>query len=574
VVPASRTCVPRGRGTRHARARALPIPSLSSLLALLTFLTPTAHAATPPANLQELHTAVDAIITQPRYTTARWGVHVVSLDTGRELIDRDAHRLFVPASNTKLFSGALAWHDLGPDFRIRTSLLAATRPDEIGTLHGDLVVYGRGDPSFTARFHDGQVDQALQPLVAALREAGVRRVTGDLVADESFFRSPPYGAGWEWDDFQYGYGAEISALSVHENVVKVHVRPRDIPGHPVMVFTEPPTGSVTVENHAVTAPRGTPSSLRVVRSIDSSHILLTGQYPVGGRAFSETVAVHDATRWFGTLLKRDLAQAGIPVEGTVRVENAWTRAQSNAINPAALKEIAFVESPPLRDLAAVMLAHSQNQAAHLLYLQAGVAQLARERQRGQDQDENRPNATQKRANFLASRLAVFTPDVPDTTDDAAARAMKRFLATLGIPTGDVLIEEGSGLTRRNMVTPAAVTTLLRFMADAAEIRNPRSEIPNTAGAIRSFREALPFPGGRGTLTRRLGTLAGGQRLRAKTGYLRHTYALSGYLTTAAGENLVFSILANAAEYRDGQPSPREDVDALVELIATLNGHTK
>ncbi|MCP5523101.1 MAG: D-alanyl-D-alanine carboxypeptidase/D-alanyl-D-alanine-endopeptidase [Verrucomicrobiales bacterium] len=547
-------------------------------LALLGFLATQATestAATPPANRDELNNAVDAIIGQPRYATARWGVHVVSLDTGRELINRDAHRLFVPASNTKIFSGALAWHDLGPDFRIRTSLLAATSPDGSGTLHGDLVVYGRGDPSFTARFHDGQVDQALEPLVQALREAGVRRVTGDLVADESYFRSPHYGAGWEWDDFQYGYGAEVSALSVHENLVNVHVRPGDIPGQPVLAFLEPSAAGMSLETHAVTAPKGTPSSLRVVRSAAANRIVLTGQYPVGGRAFSDTVAVHNAPAWFGSLLKQQLAQAGIPVAGRVRVENAWTRAQSNATDPAALNEIAFVESPPLREVAEVMLAYSQNQAAHLLYLQAGVAQLAGERQQDtQDPEVEQDRQARERGNYLASRLAVFTPDVPDTTDDAAARAMKRFLATVGIPSREVLIEEGSGLTRRNMVTPAAITTLLRFMAAGAETRNPKSEIRNDGDRLSSFREALPFPGGPGTLTRRFPALVGGERLRAKTGYLRHTYALSGYLTTAAGEHLVFSVLANAAEYRDGQPSPREDLDALVNLLAAVPWQTE
>ena len=178
-----------------------------------------AQQPNPPATLAELQQRLQQHISQPKFDGALWGVKIVSLDSGKTVFEQNPQKLCSPASNCKLYTVALALDRLGADYRIKTSLYAKAKPGKSGRLRGDLIVYGRGDPTINARLHGGDIYQALEPLVAALTNAGVKRITGDLVADESYFRGPPFGSGWVWDDLEYYYGAEVSALTINDNVL-------------------------------------------------------------------------------------------------------------------------------------------------------------------------------------------------------------------------------------------------------------------------------------------------------------------------------------------------------------------
>src|SRR5262245_8187368 len=150
-------------------------------------------------------------VSQSRFAGAVWGVKITSLDSGATLFETNSQKLLSPASNSKLYTVALGLDRLGEDFRIKTSLYANSKPDSAGTLKGDLIVYGRGDPTINDHLHSNDVNQALQPLIAALSKAGVKRITGDIVGDDSYFKGPRLGSGWTWDDMESYYGAEISA---------------------------------------------------------------------------------------------------------------------------------------------------------------------------------------------------------------------------------------------------------------------------------------------------------------------------------------------------------------------------
>ena len=181
-------------------------------------------APATPATLAELRERLDTLLSEPRFAAAQWGARIVSLDTGRTLYSHQEEKLFVPASNAKLYTGALALDRLGPDFRVRTSVYADASPGTNGIIEGNLILYGRGDPCLAARFHNGDLDEAFAPLIERLAASGVKEATGDLIADESYFRCSPLGAGWEWDDLQYSYGAEVSALSLNDNTVDVVIK--------------------------------------------------------------------------------------------------------------------------------------------------------------------------------------------------------------------------------------------------------------------------------------------------------------------------------------------------------------
>ena len=172
------------------------------------------------------------------------------------VFEQNPQKLFSPASNSKLYTVALALDRLGADYRIKTSLYAKAKPNRSGTLKGDLIVYGRGDPTINARLNGGDIYQALEPLVRALTNAGVKRITGDLVGDESYFHGPPFGSGWAWDDLEYYYGAEISALTINDNTLQAVVKPGARIGAPCQLALLPATAWLTFSNRTETVEKG------------------------------------------------------------------------------------------------------------------------------------------------------------------------------------------------------------------------------------------------------------------------------------------------------------------------------
>lgn len=467
--------------------------------------------------LASLQARISEHLAQPRFAAATWGVKIATLESGQVLFEHNANKLLKPASNAKLYTGALALDRLGPDFRIRTSLHAAGRPDKSGTLWGDLIVYGRGDPSFAERFNGGSYSNLLGPLVDAMASAGIKHVKGDLVGDESFFHGPPFGTQWTWDDLQNYYGAEFSALTVQDNTVDLSFKPGPRVGAPCRVTTLPNTSFLTFSNRTVTMEPGTRRRLSLYRPVGENVVYLSGWMALDDTNAVDAVSVHRPALWFVTLLKDALSRRGITVGGKARTMD-WLDRQVKPGDPGKLVELGSVSSPALATILPRMMKPSQNLYAHLLLLQVGA------------------------------RAGV--PKVPgQTTEDLGLTEMTTFLDGAGIRRGDVLLEEGSGLSRGALVTPDATVALLRHMH-----RHRWAE---------TFRASLPVAGVDGTLRNRMKNTAAAGNVRAKTGTLRYVNTLSGYVTTKAGENLVFSILLNNHDGDGG----RGAIDTLVLLMA-------
>ncbi|HKP10681.1 MAG TPA: D-alanyl-D-alanine carboxypeptidase/D-alanyl-D-alanine-endopeptidase, partial [Blastocatellia bacterium] len=471
------------------------------------------------------------------FAPAAWGVKVVSLDTGKTLFEHNPQKYFNPASNAKLYVAALALDRLGADYRMRTSLYAAARPDASGTLKGDLIVYGRGDPTMAASLNGGDYFKPLEPLVNQLVSAGVRRVEGDLIGDESYFATPAIGAGWEWDDLQEYYGEEVSALTLNDNALDLFVKPAERVGVPCRITTGPLTNWVTIINRTETAPKEAESHVVVYRPVGDNVVYVSGRLPLGGKDYRGSVAVHNPAGLFVALLKEALLRRGVTVTGRARTID-WKYREVTPFDQTKLVELGFVESLPLKEILRETLKPSQNLYAQLLLLQAGAA--------------SQPAA--------GPRL---------TTEERGVEALNDFLAAAGVKKGDVLLEEGSGLSRRDIITPNATVALLTYMH-----RHRFADV---------YRDALPVAGVDGTLQNRMKGTAAAGNARAKTGSLRYVYALSGYVTSAAGERLAFSILLNnyynaerASAASSGQrvPSPREDLDAIVVMLAGFTGRSQ
>ncbi|MEO5804778.1 MAG: D-alanyl-D-alanine carboxypeptidase/D-alanyl-D-alanine-endopeptidase [Verrucomicrobiota bacterium] len=477
----------------------------------------------PVETLAEYQARLKTVATHPRFSAALLGVKIESLDTGKIIFEQNADKLMKPASNAKMYSGALALDRLGPDFKIKTSFYAASPPDASGTISGDLVVYGRGDPSFSARFNDGDYKKPMDQLVEAVTKAGIKKISGDLVGDESFFRGPPYGVGWSWDDLQEYYGAEVSALTLQENTVDLVIHPDAKIGEPCKITTKPETTYLTFINRTETVAKGGKRNVEIYRPVAENTVYVRGTLPMGESITDAAVAVHKPALWFVTMLKEALARRGIIVSGKLRTAN-WLDREEYPIDFGKLTEVAFIESRPMAELVKGMMKPSQNLFAHLLLLQVGEK--------------------------------TRTPEnAKENSDDAGLTEMKKFLAEAGIRKGDVLLEEGSGLSRGCLLKPGASVALLKYM------HKHRSSS--------EFYDSLPIAGVDGTLRNRFKGTAAEKNIHAKTGTIRYVNSISGYVTSKAGEHLVFSIMLNAYNGTDG----RTHTDGLAAMLADLATRT-
>lgn len=470
-----------------------------------------AQTASPDSG-EALKTRLKAFLEQPRFAQAQWGVKVMSQETGKALFEYNADKLMVPASNAKLFTCALALDRLGPEYRIKTSIKTTVPPDTNGVVRGDLIVYGRGDPSISARFNKGDHSKLLKPLVDAVLGAGIKRVEGDLVGDESYFRSPPHGNGWAWDDFQWAYGAPVSALSFDDNAIGVTVKPWKQIGDPCQIIVK--TGLLTFHNSTKTTAKA--SDLELYRPNDSTVVYVSGGLPKGGANYADSLAIPAPALWFSIQFKEALAQAGVSVGGRARSVN-WLEPLGDA---SKTTEIGSVESRLIREIVKETMKASQNQYAQLLLLQVGA---------------------QKQ---LSRKQAL--------TDQAGLAEMQKFLAEAGVKPGSVILKDGAGLAAGCLITPEAAVSLLVFMAHHRHAA--------------AYAESLPIAGVDGTLRDRFKNTPAQGRIWAKTGTKEFTSALSGYAVTKNNEHLVFSVILNNYKEASGNASARVETDAVAQML--------
>jgi D-alanyl-D-alanine carboxypeptidase/D-alanyl-D-alanine-endopeptidase (penicillin-binding protein 4) len=479
-------------------------------------------AASPRVAPSSLAGGIDAYIAQPRFAHAQWGIVVVSLDSGATLYRRNAESLFLPASNAKLFTAALALQTLGPDARFRTTLYATAAPRADGTLTGDLILDGGGDPSLGDP--EASPDWA-DRLAAELAARGVRRIRGDLVADDTYFAGPPFGGGWEALDLQTGYGAQAGALGAQDNEVHVEVARQG--ARCCTVTVDPAASGMRVTNLT-----GSAAPLSLYRPPGSDVLYATGSLRTGVPRGTFTLSAPDGALLAANLLRDALVRRGIALDGKVRAVHWPETDDALADHPT---EIASIVSPPLSQLLMHTLKHSDNRYAQMLLQQVGVR-------------------------TAATGVCADRAEPPDTSADWGLCAMRVFLDRIGIDNGEATFRDGAGLSRHDLVTPAATVKLLAWIA-----RQPFANV---------LRNALPVAGIDGTLKYRMRDDYATDNVQAKTGTLSHVYTLSGFVTDAAGERLVFSLMLNrylrpTDEFgRNIQPSPQSDLDAIATMLAT------
>jgi D-alanyl-D-alanine carboxypeptidase/D-alanyl-D-alanine-endopeptidase (penicillin-binding protein 4) len=425
----------------------------------------------------------------------QWAVVVRTAGKAEALYERNPRKLMVPASNMKIVTLAAAAQSIGWDARFITTL-EASGPVEGGVLRGDLYVRGGGDPTINTRNARGAA--VFGEWASVLTASGITRIDGRIIGDDNLFDDEGLGAGWAWDYLQYGYAAPTGALQYNEDVVNLVVTPGAAAGAAAVVSLSPGSG-LALTNKATTAAAGTPETVDYRRFHDRPILEVTGVVPLTPtpdatgppvRTVGRQVAVVNPTWYFVESLKNALTAQGIAVAGdAVDLDDL-------ELPPATERRvIARTESPPLREIAAVMMKVSHNLYADTLLKAIGATASGR-------------------GTVTAGRDAVL----------AALREWK-------IDERSLVMADGSGLSRYNYVTADLVAALLdRMYAD------PRHRD--------AFMATLAIAGRDGTVSTRLRKTRAEGNARVKTGAISNMRSLSGYVQTRDGEMLAFSILAN------------------------------
>jgi len=443
----------------------------------------------PPVSnpVQQLQRDIDLILDDPALSRGSWGVLVRSLAGDQILYSRNPRKLLMPASNMKIVTLAVAAERLGWDYTFETRLIAHGTVHD-GVLDGDLVVVGTGDPSFDD--WDGAATRVFHAWSDQLKAAGIRAVSGRVIGDDRAFADDPYGIGWAWDDLDNSYGTAVGALQFNENTARLLVEPATTPGGAATVRLQQPGSGLTPRASVTTMAGETSASISTRRLAGSPYLDIHGSVPLAGssaRPILVNVSVLNPTLYFVTALRDALVASGIDVRGSpADIEELGTLPDVDG------PLIATYRSPPLSELATTMMKLSQNLYAETLL-----------------------------------RMAGGTP----ASLDAGRSATESILRAWGIEPADLVIADGSGLSRNDLITPEASVTVLTHVERDSRLQPP-------------FEHALPVAGVDGTLAQRMRGTPAERNVRAKTGSFSNARALAGYVSTADGEKLVFSIIAN------------------------------
>jgi len=458
----------------------------------------------------------DALLGPAPASKGEWGLLIADAESGEILYEQNADKYFVPASNMKLFSTALALAKLGPDFRFRTTLETWGAISSEGVLSGDVALVGRGDPNLSNRRFpyqlkeefDGPPEKVLAELADALVAKGVKEISGDVIGDDSYFPRERYPNGWEIDDMVWEYGAAVSSIVVEDNTVALTLTPGEIAGSPVRAMVSPATPDFAVQNDVITSAAEVKSDLTLRREPGASLVVVKGTLPAKSTPRKLVLAIEEPAQHAAATLKRLFEERGIKVGGAARARHEQAEVPED---PTVLAEHVSV---PLGDSVKLVNKISQNLHTEMLL------------------------------RTVARQSGVWT------TPDDLMRTPADFYAAAGIAPGDVIQTDASGLSRHDLVTPRAIVALLAFAQKQTWF------VP--------YYESLPVAGVDGTLEERMKNTPAAGRVHAKTGSVEHVRTLSGFAETLGGRRLIFSFLSNNQGGKN-----HEAADALTGLCVAM-----
>ena len=526
----------------------------------------TAADATKPPALDQKPLALDqqiaALVSQPAVARAHWGVIVTTLD-GKPIHALNEAQLFQPDSNAKLFTTAAAMALLGPHQRFTTRIEYGSVGSKDMTIYGDIVIIGTGDGNLSSNdfpYHTpGETKNAPEAEIPPLHylievadeiaAAGVKRLKGDVIGDDTVFPWEPYPQGWSIDDMVWGYGAPVSALSINDNQLKVTVTSGpDRNHHTPTVAIAPAMPYYTLDTSKLHTSGAITNQVYIDR-VPGSKILQVSGWIAFDSPDVEEIAIADPAEYAATALKSMLEARGVEVRGKALARH-WI-ANSHAFAQEANQTAwLFPIYPRPGGLYCSNCGRPQ--------LNAGETVIATHRSASLLDDVMVTNKVSQNlhAEILLRDLGEWLTTMGSTEE--GVRVVREFLERAGIDPNDFVFYDGSGLSSYDLVTPRAIAKLLSYAA-----HDPKTGQPQPWFA--AWKDSLPIGGVDGTLADRFTKASLKGHVFAKTGTHSEGRALSGYLDCASGQTVIFSILVE--NHLPGDTADRDAMDKIVAAIA-------
>jgi serine-type D-Ala-D-Ala carboxypeptidase/endopeptidase (penicillin-binding protein 4) len=515
---------------RHGRSNAL------AMLVLITaiFVEIAGSATSFQAQATPLDAELQQLIGQPKWESALWGVHIVSLKDGKVLFSSNARKRFLPASNMKLLIAAAALDAFGADFRFETPVYGEGTVDAHGRLLGNLVIAGRGDPNLEGRIYDPQHEELMQQdipgfmtqIAGQLVDRGVKSIVGDVVSDETLFLHEPHDPSWALENMLWSYSAPVNSLAAAENWFQLEVLPGETEESAAFLRPVPVDSGLVLVNQVKTTRPGREAWIGVDLNPEGTHVTLRGEIPLRHAGLKYSLAVRDAGVFAGQLLKLALAQRGIAVTGEIKTRQ---------LSPLEILE----QGKPSIDAAKRL--QSVHREEHKL---ANVrTQLLSESLKIMMKTSNNLYAETMLRNLGARATGLGSVDT-------GVAALEKFLEKTGNPKNSVSLNDGSGLSRKNLITPESVVRVLQHMD-----QHLHRDV---------FLDMLPVAGRDGTLRNRMKKGQALEHIFAKTGSIDFVNTLSGFAMAKNGERLAFSIMVNNSNATSREV--REAIDMICEFM--------
>lgn len=433
----------------------------------------------------KFETAVDRFLKQPEYKNASVGISVQYVDSGKSLYELNSEKLLIPASTMKLITSATALELLGADYRFETKVGNIGEITKNKVLKGDLVVIGGGDPTLGSEYFQNNYYNFLRVWAEKIKGAGISKIEGDLILDGSIYDSEKVPATWIWEDIGNYYGAGANAFTVYDNLFRITFSSSKKAGQKTKIISMyPKIEGLQIENKVLSANNNSDNAYVFGSPLDKKRVI-RGTIPKNRKAFTIKAAIHQPEEILAGEFLKALAKEGVFISGKVKFEKAKLR---------KLQTIYIQESPQLSEIVKVLNHKSIN-----LFAEHLVKQIAAEK----TGFGNREKGIEIIIDYWKSK---------------------------GILNSGIFMEDGSGLSHFNVISPASFANVLCYMV-------------TESSAKIAFLNSLP-DAGQGTLSRFSPQLFPANVLKAKSGSMTRVRCYGGYLKLDSGKTAAFLIMIN------------------------------